>query len=122
MIKEIAFTAYPAKDVTKLRDFYRDTLGLAFTGEFAENGVLKYDEANVNGGYFAVMTDEWVGKPAGSAGSIVFEVEDIEKARKDLMAKGLSVEEIYDTPVCRITSFSDPEGNKVSLHQKTASW
>jgi len=122
MIKEIAFTAYPAKDVAKLRDFYRDTLGLNFTGEFAENGTLKYDEANIGGGYFAVMTDEWTGKPAGTAASIVFEVDDIEKTRNELIGKGLTVEEIYDTPVCRLTSFSDPEGNKVSLHQSTAKW
>jgi predicted enzyme related to lactoylglutathione lyase len=120
MVKEIAFTVYPAKDVTKLRDFYRDALGFKFSGEFAENGVLKYDEAPLAGGWFAVMTDEWAGRPAGSAASIVFEVDDIERARKELTAKGLTVEEIYDTPVCRITSFEDPEGNKVSLHQRTA--
>lgn len=120
MIKEIAFTVYPAKEVSRLRDFYRDVLGLRFTGEFAENGVLKYDEARLNGGYFAVMTDEWAGRPAGTAASIVFEVDDIERARNELIANGLAVEEIYDTPVCRLTSFEDPEGNKVSLHQRTA--
>ncbi|HUY40513.1 MAG TPA: VOC family protein [Candidatus Dormibacteraeota bacterium] len=119
-IKEIAFTAYPAKDVARVRDFYRDVLGLPFSGEFAESGVLKYDEVKLGGGYFAVLTEEWAGRPAGSAGSVVFEVDDIESARNDLIARGLSVEEIYDTPVCRITSFSDPEGNKVSLHQRTA--
>lgn len=117
MIKEIAFTAYPAKDVAKLRDFYRDTLGLKFSGEFAEQGVVKYDEAPVGSGTFAVLTEEWAGRPPGSACSVVFEVEDIERARNDLRAKGLEVEEIYDTPVCRLTSFEDAEGNKVSLHQ-----
>lgn len=122
MIKEIAFTAYPAKDVEKLRNFYRDTLGMKFGSEFAEDGAVKYDEANVNGGYFAVMTDEWVGRPAGSAASIVFEVEDLERTRNDLIEKGVAVEAIYDTPVCRLASFDDPEGNKVSLHQRTANW
>ncbi|HEY9085253.1 MAG TPA: VOC family protein [Candidatus Tyrphobacter sp.] len=119
MIKEIAFTAYPAKDVERVRNFYRDTLGLKFSGEFAENGALKYDESILDGGCFAVLTEEWAGRPAGTAASIVFEVDDIEKARKDLTARGIAVEEIYDTPVCRLTSFEDPEGNKVSLHQRT---
>ena len=27
---------------------------------------------------------------------------------------------IHEGPVCKQTSFSDPEGNKVSIHQKTA--
>lgn len=119
MIKEIAFTAYPANDVEKLRNFYRDVLGLKFSGEFAESGVLKYDEALLGDGCFAVMTHEWLGRPAGSASSVVFEVDDIEKTRNDLIGRGVDVEEIYDTPVCRLTSFPDPEGNKVSLHQRT---
>ncbi len=122
MIKDIAFTAYPAKDVAKLRDFYRDVLGLNFNGEFAENGVLKYDEAVLGSGCFAVLTDEWAGRPPGSAASVAFEVDDIDRARNDLIAKGMTVEDIYDTPVCRLTSFQDPEGNKVTLHQRTATW
>ena len=32
MIKEIAFTAYPAKDVATMRKWYEDKLGLAFDG------------------------------------------------------------------------------------------
>lgn len=119
MITGLAFTAYPAKDVEKLRDFYRDSLGLKFSGEFAENGVLKYDEAILPDGCFAVLTSEWAGREPGTAGSAVFEVDDIEKMRNDLIAKGIEVESIYDTPVCRLTSFSDLEGNKVSLHQRT---
>jgi len=121
VIKEIAFTVYPAKDVAKLRDFYRDVLGLKFSDAFSEGDVVKYAEAELKGGYFAVMTDEWAERPAGSAASIVFEVDDIEQTRKDLIARGLEVEEIYDTPVCRLTSFPDAEGNKVSLHQSTVS-
>ena len=58
MVKDIAFTAYPAKDVAALRDFYAGTLGLTFTAPFAEDGVLKYDETQVGNGWFAVMTSE----------------------------------------------------------------
>lgn len=36
----IAFTAYPAKDVRKLRDWYRDMLGIQFNGAFEEAGNL----------------------------------------------------------------------------------
>ena len=46
MIKEIAFTAYPAKDVAGLRKWYEDKLGLKFTGPYEEDGVEKYNEAN----------------------------------------------------------------------------
>ncbi|MGH7737651.1 MAG: VOC family protein [Candidatus Tyrphobacter sp.] len=120
MIKEIAFTVYPAKDVAKMREFYRENLGLRFGQPFEENGTLKYDEANVGDGTFAVMTETWVERPAGSAGSVVFEVDDLEKMRTDLIAKGIAVDDIVDFGVCTYAAFSDPEGNKVSLHQRAA--
>ena len=117
MIKDIAFSAYPAKDVTALRDFYTNVLGLKFTGAFAEEGVLKYDEAQVGNGWFSVMTNEWL--EVAPSGGVAFEVDDIDKTVADLRSKGVSIEGIYDTPVCRLTSFNDPEGNKVTLHQVT---
>jgi predicted enzyme related to lactoylglutathione lyase len=119
MIKEIAFTAYPARDVAGLRTWYQDKLGLTFSAPFEENGVEKYNEANVNGGYFSVMTHEWIERDPGSASGIVFEVDDLDKTITDLRAKGVDVDDPYATPVCKIASLEDPEGNKVSLHQIT---
>jgi predicted enzyme related to lactoylglutathione lyase len=117
VVKDIAFSAYPAKNVEELRSFYTEALGFQFSGPFAEDGVLKYDEAKVGNGWFSVMTRDWL-QIAPSAG-VTFEVDDIEKTAADLRGKGVEVEQIYDTPVCRLTSFNDPEGNKVTLHQVT---
>jgi predicted enzyme related to lactoylglutathione lyase len=119
MIKDIAFTVYPAKDVAGLRKWYEDKLGLKFSGPYEEDGVEKYNEAKVGGGYFSVMTHEWSQRDPGSASGIVFEVDDIDDTIGSLRGKGIEVEDPYATPVCRITSFNDAEGNKVSLHQVT---
>ena len=119
MIKDIAFTAYSASDVSKLRDFYRDTLGLTFSGAYEQDGVVKYDEAKVGSGYFSIMTTEWSETPPGNSGSIVFEVDDIEKSKNDLKNRGIAGSDIYDTSVCRLFSFKDPEGNKITFHQST---
>lgn len=117
MVKDIAFSAYPAKDVKALRDFYTEALGLKFTGEFAQDGVLKYDEAQVGNGWFSVLTTEWA--DVAPSGGVAFEVDDIEKTAADLRARNIEVDDIYDTPVCRISGFNDPEGNRVTLHQTT---
>jgi predicted enzyme related to lactoylglutathione lyase len=117
MVKEIAFTAYPAKDVQALRDFYTRVLGLKFTGPFDEEGVLKYDEARIGDGWFAVMTADWA--EIAPVGGVAFEVDDIEKTLAELRSNGVTAGDIYDTPVCRLSSFNDPEGNKVTLHQTT---
>ncbi|MBV9233087.1 MAG: VOC family protein [Candidatus Eremiobacteraeota bacterium] len=119
MIKDIAFTAYPAKDVAGLRRWYEEHLGLKFSGPYEEDGVEKYNEASIGSGYFSVLTTEWAGREPGSASGVVFEVDDMDKTVAELRGKGLDVEDPYDTPVCKITSFHDAEGNKVSLHQVT---
>ncbi|MBV8067429.1 MAG: VOC family protein [Candidatus Eremiobacteraeota bacterium] len=119
MIKEIAFTAYPAKDVAGLRKWYEDTLGLKFSGPFEEDGVEKYNEASVGNGWFSVLTSEWADREPGSASGVFFEVDDIDGTIANLRGKGIEVEDAYATPVCKLTSFKDLEGNKVSLHQVT---
>ena len=119
MIKDIAFTAYPAKDVAALRKWYEDNLGLAFTGAYEEDGVEQYNEAKIGNGYFSVMTHAWIEREPGSASGIVFEVDDIDATVAGLRAKGLEVGDPYATPVCKIASLNDAEGNKVSLHQVT---
>jgi predicted enzyme related to lactoylglutathione lyase len=119
VIKEIAFTAYPAADVATLRQFYVELgvpLGDAMTGE---DGRAAYTEGKVGEGYFALLLDEWLERPKGSGAGVVFEVDDLEKMSADLRAKGIDVSEPMDFPACKLANFNDPEGNKVSLHQTT---
>jgi predicted enzyme related to lactoylglutathione lyase len=120
MIKHIAFIAYPSNDVAGTRAWYEEHLGLEFAGPYVEDGVEKYNEAHLGDACFSLMASEWVGREPGSAAGVVFEVDDIEATMRALRANGVIVEEIHETPVCRQTSFADPEGNKVSIHQKNA--
>jgi predicted enzyme related to lactoylglutathione lyase len=119
VIKEIAFTVYPAKDVKALREWYERHLGLTFNGPFEEDGVEKYNEATIGGTTFGLMTPEWVERDPGTAGSVVFEVDDIDAEIARLRGEGVDAEDAYETPVCKISSFQDGEGNKVSFHQVT---
>jgi predicted enzyme related to lactoylglutathione lyase len=119
MIKEIAFTAYPSKNVQSTREWYEKHLGLKFSGPFSEDGVEKYNEANVGGGYFSLMTHEWMETDPGTGKGVAFEVDNIEEAIRKLRGAGIEVADPYETPVCKVTSFSDPEGNKVTFHQVT---
>jgi len=117
MVKDIAFISYPAKNVAELREFYTSALGLQFNPPFSEDGVEKYAETQVGSGWFAVVTDEW--SPVKPGGGLAFEVDDVEKTVGDLKSKGIPTGEIHHTPVCKIGSFTDPEGNTITLHQIT---
>lgn len=120
-VKEIAFVAYPAKDVAGLAKFYEEVLGLKLDSTMGEGPEMMFAQFAVpNNGWFSVLTLEWASVPPGSGYGVAFEVDDIEATLASLRGKALEVDDKpYDTPVCRIAQFKDPEGNSVSLHQST---
>ena len=119
MIKDVAFTAYPAKNVQLLAKFYQEHLGLELANSMGEGEQMQFAEFKVGNGWFSVITAEWANGPTGQQDSVVFEVDDLEKTLSDLRAAGIETDDIHDTPVCRIASCKDPEGNSVGLHQTT---
>jgi predicted enzyme related to lactoylglutathione lyase len=119
VIKEIAFSAYPAADVRKLHEFYTKTLGVPLGEPMEFDGVAGYAEGKVGEGYFALLLDEWLDRPKGSGAGVAFEVDDLDKMSAELRAKGIEVSEPMVFPVCKLANFTDPEGNKVTLHQTT---
>ena len=56
--------------------------------------------------------------PAGSVQGLVLKSENIEKEAADLKAKGVEVKPIDNTPWGRFASFSDPDGNGLTLWQE----
>jgi predicted enzyme related to lactoylglutathione lyase len=52
---------------------------------------------------------------------LALHVEDMEAARKELEAKGVQFcGETFDTGVCHMAFFSDPDGNDLMLHHRYA--
>ena len=56
MIKEVAFFAYPCRNVGSTRAWYERFLGLAFAGPYIEHGVEKYNEAHIGESCFSLMS------------------------------------------------------------------
>jgi len=53
--------------------------------------------------------------------SIALRVPDVEEARKALEAKGVEFAgETFDTGVCHMAHFHDPDGNTLMLHRRYA--
>jgi len=112
-VKNIAFLMYPVTDMARAVTFYRDDLGLA-PGELVSEF---WSEFEIAGTTFGVGTFEQVGTP-GTAGSLALEVEDMAAMRRRLSERGVETSEPYETPICFISMLSDPDGNKVVLHQR----
>jgi predicted enzyme related to lactoylglutathione lyase len=110
----------PAQDLERAKAFYREKLGLTPTRE--ERGLVLYEMAGGTG--FGVFLSG--GKSSGTHTQLAFELQDLEKAVKDLRAKGVRFEE-YDTPMlktvdgvadmggAKVAWFKDSEGNMIGL-------
>jgi predicted enzyme related to lactoylglutathione lyase len=121
MIKHIAFVAYPCENVARTRAWYETILGLTFAGPYKEDGIEKYNEAHLGDGCFSLIWSGWVERPAGSAASVAFEVDDLERVVRSLREAGAVVDNPFDGPVCKQMTVHDPEGNAIVLHEKKPS-
>jgi catechol 2,3-dioxygenase-like lactoylglutathione lyase family enzyme len=114
MIKSIAFTCYPTKDMTKARHFYETMLGL----KPASNFEGKFQEYELGDGVFTLgLVGDCDGMPEffkTRGTSIAFEVDNLDAIFDKMKSLNIPIEvEPIDTPVCR---------NVVGLHQlKSAS-
>lgn len=118
MIKHIAFTMYPVKNMARARKFYEKGLGLKLTKNF---GSGKWIEYHVKNGAFVITTMTPITPSAKAGGSLAFEVKDVDAALKKLKAvKAVVKVPPFDTPVCRMAYVLDSEGNALGLHAKKA--
>ena len=115
-IEKADFVAVPSTDWERTRAFYVETLGLR-ADERAQAEFWVGDQC------FAIWEPERVGgifEPQRN-GHIAFHVDDVEATRTDLTAKGVEfLGETFDTGVCKMAFFRDPDGNDLMLHSRYA--
>ncbi len=118
-IREIAFTGTPVTDIKRAREFYEGTLGFVPTMESAGGLWVEYE---IGSGTFGIgcYGDAWV--PSSQGTCIAFEVDDLAKDVLRFKALGVPIAmDVTETPICRFAIISDPDGNKIMLHQQASS-
>ena len=116
MITSLDFVAVPTRDPDRARSFYVDTLGLR-----PDEGA-QY-EFWVGETCFALWQPERLGQPfvAQNNGHLALHVDEVKASRKGLEAKGITfLGDTFDTGVCYMAFFKDPDGNDLMLHSRYA--
>jgi catechol 2,3-dioxygenase-like lactoylglutathione lyase family enzyme len=98
--------------------WYRDTLGLPQTGEggfpefkLGDNAFLYLIDPKAIGGEFTTP----------NTAPIALRVADVAETREELEGRGVEfVDATYDTGVCHMAPFNDPDGNRLMLHRRYA--
>jgi catechol 2,3-dioxygenase-like lactoylglutathione lyase family enzyme len=118
IVERTDFISVPVTDLKSSTAFYRDTLGLEQVGDgtwpefqLGENvSVYLLDPTSIG--------QEFTGPHTAS---IALRVGDVAAARSGLEAKGVEfMGETFDTGVCHMAHFRDPDGNVLMLHRRYA--
>jgi catechol 2,3-dioxygenase-like lactoylglutathione lyase family enzyme len=112
----VDFVAVPSTDWKRSREFYVDTLGLPPDA----NGQAEFWIGQTCFGIYEPTAVGLEFAPQKTA-HIAMHVEDVEAARTELEGKGVAFHgETFDTGVCHMAFFSDPDGNNLMLHHRYA--
>lgn len=116
MINKLDFIGIPSTDSERSRAFYIETLGLR------PDDRARF-EFWAGGTCFGIWEPERQGRefaPQKNAHPALH-VDDMEAARAELEAKGVEFAgETFDTGVCQMAFFTDPDGNDLMLHHRYA--
>jgi catechol 2,3-dioxygenase-like lactoylglutathione lyase family enzyme len=114
-IEQVDFITIPTRDVQRSIMFYRDVLGIPES----EYKGAEVETPNVTLSFWN-PADQGIEFQPNMAGFAI-RVADVQAARKELEGKGVEfMGETYDSTVCHMGFFKDPDGNVVILHNRYA--
>jgi predicted enzyme related to lactoylglutathione lyase len=115
-VQGVDFIRIPATDIEDAKRFYGEVLGLP-PGPSQDEDWVEYQAGNVT---LAVMTPDTHGDEFAplTPGSFAFRVPDVLAAKAQLEQAGVEVADVWDSGVCNGASFSDPAGNRITLHHR----
>jgi catechol 2,3-dioxygenase-like lactoylglutathione lyase family enzyme len=117
--QRVDFVAIPVTDKDRALQFYGETLGL----ERDENAHADWPEFSLGNVTLSLVFPERIGRPMENTpfGAIAIRVADVEQARAKLEAAGVEFEgDTFDSGVCHMAFFKDPDGNGLMIHHRYA--
>jgi predicted enzyme related to lactoylglutathione lyase len=119
LITGVDFIGIPTHDLEAAVEFYGGTLGLRRAVYKPERNFAEFETGNLT---LNVMDAEAMGlRHVRSENAIALHVEDVAAARATLERRGITfVGHTFDTGVCHMAFFQDPDGNALMLHHRYA--
>jgi predicted enzyme related to lactoylglutathione lyase len=115
MITRVDFIGIPTRDLDRAVEFYGTTLGIPMSRHIPERNFAEFETGNLT---LNLMNAEKMGLEHHAVrNAIALHVDDVAAARAQLEAAGVEFSmDTFDTGVCHMAFFSDPDGNALMLH------
>jgi len=118
-VERTDFVSVPVTDIARSKEFYGETLGLPLVS--GEEGWPEYQLGENVSLYLIDPTNIGQVFESPHSSHIALRVPDVAEARAALEAEGVEFGgDIFDTGVCHMAFFSDPDGNALMLHRRYA--
>ena len=120
IVTGVDFVSVPTRDLERAVAFYGGTLGLHRSVHMPERGFAEFETGTVT---LNVLNPEQmgIGEVRPNANHVALHVEDVHAARRALETRGVAFHgDVFDTGVCHMAVFSDPDGNALMLHHRYA--
>ena len=123
LVTGVDFVCVPTRDISAAMDFYEHVLGLEPSKRWQREGEepmgAEFEPGTVT---IALLNTGRLGiEFQKNNAPIAFQVGDVEAARAELEARGVSfAADTLDSGVCHMAYFSDPDGNALMLHNRYA--
>jgi len=118
-VERVDFVAIPTRDLEQAAAFYGETLGL----ERDPKSNSTWPEFTAGNLTLSVVVPEQIGLEFAPLpfGAIAIRVPDVAEARETLEQEGVQFErDNFDSGVCHMAFFRDPDGNGLMLHHRYA--
>ncbi len=121
IVERVDFISVPVTDMERSKVFYGETLGLDLVVHGEDQGFPEYQLGENVSLYLLDMQKVGSEFTAPHTASIALRVPDVEAARRDLEEKGIVFTgDTFDSSVCHMAFFRDPDGNALMLHRRYA--
>jgi predicted enzyme related to lactoylglutathione lyase len=118
-VERTDFVGVITQDLERAEPFYEDVLGLRRN----PNHTPGWPEFETGGATLALTDVAKTGQEfAPNGGAVALRVPDVAAAMERLQAEGVEFQfpEVYDSGVCHMAFFADPDGNRFMLHHRYA--
>jgi len=123
IVTGVDYVGIPSNDIETARAFYETVLGLEASSVWQRPGEeavgAEFETGTVT---IALINCPGLGIPfSPNPAPLALHVDDVAAARAELEAKGVEfMGDTFDTGVCHMALFTDPDGNDLMLHRRYA--
>lgn len=118
---KIELVDVPVSDVDRAIAFYRDQAGFTLDHDHRVGEGVRFVQLTPPGSACSIAFGEGISEMApGSQRGIQVVVADAERARVELLGRGVDASDVDDQPWGRFVRFADPDGNTWALQELPA--